>query len=85
MQNPLTPAGIEPVTFRFVTQHLNHCAAAVPGSFGEDKNLLLIPGLKPQTMQPIAYSVYCATQPPEHCWASSVSLISSLCVRRLFL
>ena len=29
MKNPLTPAGIEPATFRFVAQHLNHCAAAV--------------------------------------------------------
>jgi hypothetical protein len=26
MKNPLTPAGIEPVTFWFVAQHLNHCA-----------------------------------------------------------
>ena len=26
----LTSAGIEPATFRFVTQHLNHCATAVP-------------------------------------------------------
>jgi len=26
----MTPSGIEPATFRFVTQHLNHCAAAVP-------------------------------------------------------
>jgi len=25
MKNPLTPAGIEPATFRFVAQHLNHC------------------------------------------------------------
>ena len=24
-----TPAGIEPATFRFVAQHLNHCATAV--------------------------------------------------------
>ena len=31
MKNPLTPAGIEPATFRFVAQHLNHCATAVPG------------------------------------------------------
>jgi len=23
----MTPAGIEPATFRFVAQHLNHCAA----------------------------------------------------------
>ena len=30
MKNPLTPAGIELATFRFVAQHLNHCATAVP-------------------------------------------------------
>ena len=30
MKNPLTPAGIEPTTFRYVAQHLNHCATAVP-------------------------------------------------------
>jgi len=28
MKNPLTPAGIESATFRFVAQHLNHCATA---------------------------------------------------------
>jgi len=27
---PTTPSGIEPATFRFVAQHLNHCASAVP-------------------------------------------------------
>ena len=26
----MTPSGIEPATFRFVAQHLNHCAAAIP-------------------------------------------------------
>ena len=26
----MTPAGIEPATFRFVAQHFNHCATAVP-------------------------------------------------------
>ena len=26
----MTPAGIEPATFRFLAQHLNHCATAVP-------------------------------------------------------
>ena len=31
---PLTPAGIEPATFRFVAQHLNHCATAVPLHYG---------------------------------------------------
>jgi len=30
MKNPLTPAGIEPATFRFVAQNVNHCATAVP-------------------------------------------------------
>jgi len=30
MKNPLTPAWIEPATFRFVAQHLNHCPTAVP-------------------------------------------------------
>ena len=27
---PMTPTGIEPATFRFVAQHNNHCATAVP-------------------------------------------------------
>jgi len=27
---PITPSEIEPATFRFVEQHLNHCATAVP-------------------------------------------------------
>jgi len=26
----MTPTGIEPATFRFVAQYLNHCATAVP-------------------------------------------------------
>ena len=30
MKNPLTPAGVEPAAFRFVVQHLSHCATAVP-------------------------------------------------------
>ena len=37
MKNPVTPAGIEPATFRFVAQHLNHCATAVPSN-----NLIII-------------------------------------------
>ena len=30
MKNPLTLAGIEPATFRFVAEHLKHCATVVP-------------------------------------------------------
>ena len=30
MKNPMTPDGIELATFRFVAQHLTHCATAVP-------------------------------------------------------
>jgi len=26
----MTPAGIEPATYRFVARYLNHCATAVP-------------------------------------------------------
>ena len=26
----MTPAGIQQASFRFVAQHLNHCATAVP-------------------------------------------------------
>ena len=38
MKNPLTPAGIESATFRFVAQHLNHWATAVsPTNKGMDK------------------------------------------------
>ena len=29
----MRPSGIEPATFRFVAQHLNHCATAVPVVF----------------------------------------------------
>ena len=32
MKYPLTPAVIEPATFRFVAERLNHCATAVPPS-----------------------------------------------------
>jgi len=30
----MTPAGIEPATFRLVAQHLSHCATAVPVLLG---------------------------------------------------
>jgi len=45
MKNPMTPAGIEPATFRFVAQHFNHCATAVPP--------------KQRSLQVISVSVVC--------------------------
>jgi hypothetical protein len=40
---PLTSSGIEPATSRFVAQHLNHCATAVPkhDSYWERKDSYL--------------------------------------------
>ena len=52
MKNPLTPAGIEPATFRFVAQHLNHCATAVP----------TLAGIEPATFRFVAQHLnHCAT------------------------
>ena len=30
MKNPITSAGIKPATFRFLAQHLDHCATSIP-------------------------------------------------------
>ena len=46
MKNPLTPAGIEPATFRFVAQHLNHCATAVPAIIYTDREILWLSSYK---------------------------------------
>jgi len=40
----MIPTGIEPATFRFVAQQLNHCATAVPPTEMNTKNISL--GLK---------------------------------------
>jgi len=37
----MTPAGIKPATFRFVAQHLNHCATAGPISLNVEYLSLL--------------------------------------------
>jgi len=37
----MTPSGIEPATFRFVAQRLNHCATAVPHIAGRDSHIIV--------------------------------------------
>jgi len=39
---PMTQSGIEPATFRFVTQHLNHCATADPTVYGDLRKFTII-------------------------------------------
>jgi len=46
MKIPQTPAGIEPASFRFVAQHLNHCATAVPNSFSTNVKFYRISSIK---------------------------------------
>ena len=45
----MTPAGIKPVTFRFVTQHLNHRTIAVP-----DTEIVILITIK-ETQQRVIY------------------------------
>jgi len=46
---PMTPAGIEPATFRFVAQHLNHCATAVPKRYHSVTSIQILPIPKVET------------------------------------
>ena len=40
----MTPSGIEPATFRFVSQHLNHCATGVSYMAGRDSHIIVDTG-----------------------------------------
>jgi len=56
----MTPSAIKPVTFRFVAQHLNHCATTVPccqavQNFNENES----------TEETPAKANHCADTPPE--------------------
>jgi hypothetical protein len=42
------------------------------GYFGEVKNLSFLPGIKPQTVQPIAYSLYSLSYPYKRSYSSSI-------------
>ena len=43
IKNPMKLAGIELATFRFVAQHLNHCANAIPDYRKQNKiNIVFI-------------------------------------------
>jgi len=46
IKNSLTLAGIEPATFRFVEQHLNHCATVVPDMKVSGQNKMYLSGFK---------------------------------------
>ena len=60
----MTPSGIEPATFRFVAQHLNHCATAVP-------QLRVFEALK------IIFSVICKSRILMHLWFTPCMLVHS--------
>ena len=68
MKNPLTPAGIEPATFRFVAQHLNHCATAVPlrnCTNLKKKIPVTLAAIEPETFRFVAQHLnHCATAVP---------------------
>jgi len=67
---PMTPAGFEPATFRFVAQHLNHCAAAVP--YLTDVHQLIV---KLRNVLPGFASVFSAVVFRTHC--------TSPCIQRM--
>jgi len=58
LKNPLIPSGIEPVNFRFVAQHLNHCATAVPALYGVMSENVIHPERPDMTMQYGACALY---------------------------
>jgi len=58
----MTPAGIEPATFRFVAQHLSHCASVVPNS----TMYIMITGYEGQSWLELAQNI--------HWWVLSVAL-----------
>jgi len=64
MKIPLIPAGIEPATFRFVAQYLNHCATASEG-FMSMKIPLTPAGIEPATFRFVEEHLkHCATAVP---------------------
>jgi len=58
---PMTPAEIKPATFRFVAQHLNHCATAVPTYYECLYNLDLVTRQAKHMRRVIFSSVTCPT------------------------
>jgi len=60
MKNPLTPSGIEPATFRFIVQHLNHCAVVF-------NNFLIVPFVFDAETR-CCLQCFCNSTKNIHCW-----------------
>ena len=73
----MTPAGIETATFRFVAQHLNHCATAVPlkgrgGPFFVQRvTTLLLAGLR---VARVKITVSGISNHPNHCVVFTINM-----------
>jgi len=55
---PIKPSGIEPTTFRFVAQHLNHCATAVPIKRLVFLSIFIVIVFSPQFVEKYSYLLH---------------------------
>ena len=87
---PVTPSGIEPATFRFVAQHLSHCATAVLLRISSDINpdakleyCTLICLLSHNTFR-LFYSTIIRWKTQAHEWKITAQFIRSSCFRQKY-
>jgi hypothetical protein len=55
---PMTQSGIEPATFWFVAQYLNHCA-----TISGPPNTFVVPEIREQSLPPVSFEIYYALSP----------------------
>jgi hypothetical protein len=85
----MTPSGIDPATFRFVVQCLNHCATACPEHFNFERVhsvvfiLMYWIYLLPSTQQKICYNGFITTCFDSH--ESSSGYVQNLSVLAVLL